>query len=300
MQDLAALQTFAIPSALSFRIGPGGLAYADLRGDGGSASLCLQGAHLTSFRPDDQDQPLIWLSEAARFAPGRSIRGGIPVCWPWFGAHRERADFPAHGFARSLPWDVVGSGSGGGTTWMRLRLRADAIPAAQWPHATPVELRVEVGNELALELLTHNASTEPVELSEALHSYFHVGDIARVGLQGLDGCEYLDKTLDFASARQQGALAFRAETDRVYLDTRASCRIDDPVLGRGIRIDKQGSLSTVVWTPWQQRAAAMGDFSATGWRQMLCVESANAAANRLLLAPGEKHRLAVRYAAVAL
>ena len=151
-----------------------------------------------------------------------------------------------------------------------------------------------------MELTTHNATAQSLPLSEALHTYFQVGDVAEVELLGLDGCAYLDKTEAFARKQQQGAVRFAAETDRVYVDTAAQCIIHDPLLQRRIRIAKQGSASTVVWTPWAQKAAALGDFTAQGWRNMLCVESANAADNALTLAPGATHTLSVRYSAEAL
>jgi D-hexose-6-phosphate mutarotase len=300
MQDLFNLQAFAIPGQLSFRVGPGGLLFADIDNSDGSASVALQGAHLTSFRPKLQTEPVVWLSEKARFATGKSIRGGVPLCWPWFGPHRSEANFPAHGFARTVPWEVVDSASADGATTITLRLVVSEATQAQWPLDTPVELHISVADALEMELTTLNASPVPVPLGEALHTYFHVGDIAEVELHGLDGCVYLDKTDAFARKLQAGPLRFAAETDRVYVNTQAGCVIDDARLRRRIRIDKQGSAATVVWTPWADKAAAMGDYTADGWRQMLCVESANAADNALTLQPGEAHTLAVRYSAEAL
>ena len=300
MQDLDALKPFSIPGQLAFRVGPGGLPYADLANTGGTASICLQGAHLTASQPRAQRAPVVWLSEAARFAPGKSIRGGVPVCWPWFGAHAGDPAYPTHGFARTVPWEVVDSGSADGATTITLRLEFSDATRAQWPHDTPLELHISMADVLDLELTTLNAGEAPVMLGEALHSYIHIGDIAEVELRGLDGCAYLDKTEAFARGQQSGPLRFAAEIDRVYVNTLAECVIDDARLGRRIHIAKQGSASTVVWTPWGQKAAAMGDYTADGWRSMLCVESANAADNVLTLQPGEAHVLAVRYSAETL
>ncbi|MGA8009626.1 MAG: D-hexose-6-phosphate mutarotase, partial [Thiomonas sp.] len=184
-----------------------------------------------------------------------------------------------------------------GATHIALQLEASDATRAQWPHDTPVTLRISVSDTLDMALTTHNATTEALLLSEALHTYFQVGDIAEVELLGLDGCAYLDKTEAFVRKQQQGAVRFAGETDRVYVHTRSECVIHDPRLQRRIRIAKQGSASTVVWTPWEQKAAAMGDYTAQGWRNMLCVESANAADNTLTLPPGETHTLSVRYCA---
>ena len=300
MHNLDALSRFAIAGQLQFRALPNGLIFAEIDNAGGTATVCLQGAHLTSFRPKDQPEPVVWVSEASRYLPGKSIRGGVPICWPWFGAHATQSDFPGHGFARTVPWAVVDSGAVQGVTHMTLQLQTSDATRAQWPHDTPVTLRIAVSEVLEMALSTHNASGQPVPLSEALHTYFQVGDIAEVELQGLDGCAYLDKTEDFARKRQAGALRFGGETDRVYVDTTATCVIVDPQLQRRIRVAKQGSASTVVWTPWEQKAAAMGDYTAQGWRNMLCVESANAADNALTLPPGATQTLSVRYSAEGL
>ena len=297
MQTLDTLCAYAIAGQLQFRPGPGGLIFADIDSAGGTASIALQGAHLTTFRPKAQAEPVVWLSEAARFAPGKSIRGGVPVCWPWFGAHPAQPGFPAHGFARTAAWQVVDSAAGQGATELTLQPEPDEATRAQWPHDTPVRLRIRVSDALDMALTTTNATASPVQLGEALHTYFHIGDIGDVALHGLDGCDYLDKVERFARKRQSGALRFDGETDRVYVDTRAECVIEDGRLRRRIRIAKSGSDSTVVWTPWADRAAVMGDFGADGWRRMLCVESANAADNVVALQPGVAHALAVRYAA---
>ena len=297
MQTLDALDAFAIPGQLQFRPGPGGLIFVDIDNAGGSASIALQGAHLATFRPKAQVEPVVWLSDAARFERSKSIRGGVPVCWPWFGAHATRPAFPAHGFARTAPWSVVDAAAGQGATDITLQLDAQAVPAAQWPHDTPLRLHIRVSDALEMRLETTNSSAAPLQLGEALHTYFRVSDVGAVSLHGLDGCDYLDKVEAFARSRQSGAVRFTQETDRVYVGTAAECVIDDPVLRRRIRIAKSGSASTVVWNPWTARAAAMGDFGSDGWRRMLCVESANAWDDVLTLAPGAVHALTVRYTA---
>ncbi len=296
MQDLDALQAFAIPGHVAVRTGPGGLPTIEVEAEGAIASVCLQGAHLTRFAPRDQAKPLVWVSEAAQFGRGRSIRGGVPVCWPWFGAAPVGSVLPAHGYARTVAWELLDAALDAGRVQLTLRLTRDEALLLAWPHDTPLELFIDVGDTLRMELTTHNADDQPVRLTEALHTYFQVGDVRQTVLEGLGGCNYLDKTLDFATGRQDGDLRFSGETDRIYVDTEARCDLIDPVLDRRIRIDKTGSHSTVVWTPWQERAATMGDFTPDGWREMVCVESANAATNAVTLAPGELHVLSVEYA----
>lgn len=297
MQSLDALNRYAIPEHLFFRFGPGGQIFADIRNRSASASVFLQGAHLTAFQPRSQYDPLIWLSEKSRFAVGKSIRGGVPVCWPWFGPHPDNPQFPAHGFARTHLWTVSDSSSSADSTRIILTLEPTEDTRTQWPHATSVSLEIVVSETLEMHLTTHNGGSESIVLGEALHTYFQVGDIQSVYLEGLDGCEYLDKTIGFTRQLQEGNITFTGETDRIYFNTTSDCVIHDPRMHRRIRISKKQADSTVVWTPWADKAAAMGDYTPEGWRQMLCVESANAAENTLQLQPGQTHTLSVRYSA---
>jgi dihydroxy-acid dehydratase len=294
------LACFAIPGQLSFRTGAGGLTYADIDNHGGRATICLQGAHLVSFRPKCQPTPLVWVSDAASFAPGKSIRGGAPVCWPWFGAHPSEAAFPAHGFARTVSWTVTGSRKrNDARTEITLQLVDNEQTRAQWPHPTRLTLTVVVSDRLELRLATTNLGDAPVQIGEALHTYLQISDIAAVTVSGLDGVSYHDKVDNFARKTQRGAIGFNGEVDRVYVNTPADCVIEDAGLKRRIRIAKTGSQSTIVWTPWIEKAGKMGDMgrgkSGDGWREMVCVESANAMDNVVTVAPGETHTLAVIY-----
>ncbi len=284
---------------LRFRDDPSGLVFAEIDNTHATATLCLQGAHLVTWRPKDHALPVVWVSEAARFAPGKSIRGGVPVCWPWFGPHATQASFPAHGFARTVPWQVTGTETtDDGATRIALVLLQNEQTRAQFAHACRLELNLTIGATLRAALVTTNLDTEPLTIGEALHTYFQIGDIGRVRVLGLEGCEYVDKVEGGARKRQEGPIAFAGETDRVYVDTEARCIIEDPVLRRRILIDKSGSRSTVVWTPWQDKADKMGDLGPNdGWRRMVCVESGNALDNVVSIAPGAAHTLAVYYRA---
>jgi dihydroxy-acid dehydratase len=294
------LARFAIPGQLSFRVGAGGLTYADIDNHGGRATLCLQGAHLVSFRPKSQQEPLVWVSDAAKFAAGKSIRGGAPVCWPWFGAHATEAGFPAHGFARTVPWQVTGSRKrNDAKTEITLQLVDDEQTRAQWPHPTRLTLTVVVGDKLELQLATTNTGSSAIQIGEALHTYLQISDIGAVSVGGLEGATFHDKVDHFATKQQSGAIDFSGEVDRVYVNTPADCVIEDAGLKRRIRIAKTGSLSSIVWTPWTEKADKMGDMgqgkSGSGWREMVCVESANAMDNVVTVAPGETHTMAVVY-----
>lgn len=276
-----------------FENGPGGLLIARISNAQATAAIALQGAHLLEWTPQGE-YPVIWLSRGAKFAPGKSIRGGVPICWPWFGAHETQPEFPAHGFARTAQWQVAAASSlDDGSTQLRFIL--SETDKHLWPCATPVEYRVTVGKQLQLELLTRNDSNETVRISQALHTYFSIDDINSIQVDGLDGCDYLDKVDDFARKQQVGPVQFSSEVDRIYLGAPGDCVIRDPGLGRNIRISKEGSSSTVVWNPWEEKSRQMEDMGAHGYKTMVCVESANAADDVVEIVPGGEHSLKVRY-----
>lgn len=227
---------FGLDRELAFDAGPGGLTVARIANDHASATIALQGAHVLAWQPRGEE-PVIWLSPAAKFAPGTSVRGGVPVCWPWFSAHVTESAFPAHGFACTVPWSVAATERRpDGSTRIAFRLEPNDATRAQWPHATPVETVVTVAKALEVALVTRNAGTSAVTIGEALHTYFAISDI-----------------------------------------TGRECAIEDPDLRRRIRISATGSRSTVVWNPWVEKAKKMGDFGKDGWMRMLCVETVNAA-----------------------
>ncbi|MCX7167793.1 MAG: D-hexose-6-phosphate mutarotase [Rhodocyclales bacterium] len=288
----------AIADILAFEERPDGFVVAHITTRYATASIALQGAHVMSYQPAGH-APLIWLSKLAKFAPGKSIRGGVPVCWPWFGAHPDNTQFPGHGFARTVPWQLIDAGL---LPDHRVRLEFELLQSettrAQWPHASTVRNIVTVGPELEVELATTNTGAKPFELGQALHTYFEIGDIRKATLTGLEACEYIDKMDGGGRKSQQGAVNFTQETDRIYLATRGHCEIHDPVLGRRILITSTGSGSTVVWNPWTEKADKMGDFGPDGHLGMVCVETANAADDVIQLAPGATHCMTAQYRSI--
>ena len=290
---------FGIKDQLVFKVDASGLVVAEINNQFGSASLCLQGAHLMTWQPKSQSVPVVWLSRDAKLAAGKSIRGGAPVCWPWFGAHATESAFPGHGFARTVPWRVIESGTEpDGATRLTLRLEASDKTRAQWPHECNVDLTVIAGETLRMELTTENTGDSDFVIGEALHTYFQIGDIGQVSIAGLEGGEYWDKVGGSNLRNQQGAISFDGEVDRVYINTGATCVIYDEKLKRRIYVAKSGSLSTVVWTPWVEKANKMGDMGQPdGWREMVCVESVNAIDNVVKVAAGTRHTMIVEYRA---
>jgi D-hexose-6-phosphate mutarotase len=289
---------FAIAGVLSFADIAEGFTVADVATRFGTARIALQGAHVMTYQPAGH-APLIWLSKFAKFAPGKSIRGGVPLCWPWFGPHATDAKLPGHGFARTVPWQLLDAKL---LPDHRVRLEFELVQTeatrALWPHACTVRNIVTVGPELEVELATTNTGTAAFELGQALHTYFEIGDIRKATVTGLANCDYIDKVDGGARKAQHGAVSFSGETDRVYLGTRGHCEIHDPALGRRIVVTSTGSRSTVVWSPWAEKADKMGDFGTDGWTAMVCVETANAVEDVIQLAPGATHRMAAQYRSV--
>jgi glucose-6-phosphate 1-epimerase len=282
---------FGLPGALHFVMGRAGLPEAEIQTPQASARVALQGAHLLAWQPAGA-APVIWVSQAAVFAPGQPVRGGVPVCWPWFGA---REGLPMHGFARTRLWQVRETSlDAAGQVVLRLGLQDDADTRALWNHAFDLELLLTLGATLSMALISRNTGDQPFTLTDALHTYFCVTDIHQTAVQGLDGCDYLDKVRNFAQARQAGVVEFTGETDRIYVDTTADCVIEDRVQKRAIRVGKSGSSSTVVWNPWRDKVFA--DMAAGEYQHMLCVETCNAGPDQVTLAPGQSHALNARFA----
>lgn len=293
-------QKFAINNHLKFNEIAGGLIAAEINNSHASASIALQGAHLMTYQPHGEN-PVIWLSKYAKFAAGKSIRGGVPICWPWFGPHTTDAKLPGHGYARTVMWEVLESQTmQDGSTFISFGLIDTDATRAQWPYPSTVKIEMTIGKTLRMDLVTHNTGKQSFVLGEALHTYFHISDLAQMTIHGLEGCTYLDKVGEPASRIQTDGIVIESEVDRVYIDTAADCVIEDRGLKRAIRIAKQGSRSTVVWNPGTEKADKMGDFGQEGHRGMVCVESANAVGNVVNVGPGETHRLSVVYSVEAL
>jgi D-hexose-6-phosphate mutarotase len=284
---------------LSFTEKAPGFIVVDVKTPFSTATIALQGAHVMTWQPQGQ-KPVIWLSKAAKFVPGKSVRGGVPLCWPWFGPHAAEPAFPGHGFARTIPWTLLEARKlPDGRVRLEFEPEMNEAARAQWPHDSSAKYSVTVGQELVLGLATKNNGKKPFVIGQALHTYFEIGDIGQIGIAGLEGCAYIDKVAGGKRKKQKGQVYFAGETDRVYLGTNGCCGIVDPVLKRTLLITSTGSRSTVVWNPGQEKAAKMGDFGKTGGKpgedRMVCVETANAADDVITLAPGETHRMTAQY-----
>lgn len=259
-----------------------------LAGRGGEATVALQGAQVLSW-VNAQHGEMLWWSPLSPAGTGAPIRGGIPICWPWFGPHATDVGRPMHGLARTTFFEVASSGENNGCGFVVLTAR---IGEAR------LKVRVEAGADLDVKFETQNDGPEPLSITEALHTYFAVEDVGRVAVHGLDECRYRDRTRDDAWTTQSGALVVRGETNAHFDDTPDIIRISDPLRGHDIEILRTGGRSTVVWNPGAS-ATKMADVPSGEERRFLCVESGNVGAAEVVVEPGRVHRLGVRYGVVA-
>lgn len=254
------------------------------------------GAHVAEFAPTGKEN-ILWLSESSCFEGDKPIRGGIPICWPWFGAHPADSDKPSHGFARIAKWtlDEIEELDSGDTSVV-MSLSGSPASLELWPHQFKLTSRVVIGETLTLELTTHNTGDEPFEITEALHTYFNVADVTKISIAGLEKKNYIDTIDDNKTKTQNGPVTFNSEVDRVYCDTQAECVISDPNMNREIRVSKKGSASTVVWNPWIAKSARMADFGDEEYKGMVCVETTNALNDARTVAPGASHSISAKIA----
>jgi D-hexose-6-phosphate mutarotase len=283
---------FGRPGRLVFEMSPMGGVVARLQVGNGTAIVALQGAQVLSWTPARDAPDVLWLSPLAKLGTGKAIRGGIPVCWPWFGAYPDaKSGHGAHGFVRAADWRVLESAVTNRETRLTFGIEIDARNQAALGGPVGLTLDVVLSDHLGVSLTTRNKGTAPLSISEALHSYFSVGDIASVAVSGLDGRRYLDQ-LSGQTFTQAGAIAIPSETDRIYWDTPDVVTIDDAGLRRRITIAKSGSASTVVWNPWREKAARLGDMPDDYFRHMICIETANVGPqNTVKIDPGASHSL---------
>ncbi len=264
--------------------GHGGLQELVLEHSGSRLRLSLQGAHITEYVVGDED--LLWVSQSARFAEGVAIRGGIPLCWPWFGASPDDTRWPQHGFARTSRFRLVSQHSNAEHTSVVLALE-EPVAIPEWQGKARLEVEIRLSDCLWMELRTTNGADRDLLVGAGLHSYFQVSDSREISIPALTGLAYLDKPDAFARKTQTEALEIEGEVDRVYLEPPTSVDLIDPGHSRTLAIEAWGNTDLVVWNPGPTVAASIKDFDNDGYRRMVCIEPAIALDNRVRLVPGE-------------
>lgn len=284
---------FCIEGEVCFTKPENNLIFLTITNKYADANICLYGAHITSFRPHNSKE-ILWMSPESSFEVGKPIRGGIPVCFPWFGPHKTDPEKPQHGFGRLMYWDVAEIAiRPGGETMISLQLCSSEKTKSYWPYDFCAELTVVVGQSLEVNLKVTNLSAESFDYTCALHSYYHLSSIENIAITGLQGTKYHSQLELGEFIQESPAIVIRKAETRHYHNTEATCVIEDPIFGRKIRIAKSGSEITSVWNPWAATCALIGDLPDNGYQTFVCVEAVNAFDNVILLSPKESHTTSV-------
>jgi glucose-6-phosphate 1-epimerase len=283
-------QQFGIPGIAEITNGHGGLSRIVIKSAAAEGEIYLHGAHVTSWKPAESSE-VLFMSRNSLFQDGKPIRGGVPVCFPWFGPNAANPKAPAHGFVRTRGWQVKTIEKSGDAVVVIMELTSDDETKKWWPADFRLLYRVTFGQELSLELILINTGSQPLTYEAALHTYYRIGDISKAVVEGLDRVHYIDKTDNAEEKIQRGTLTINKETDSVYLDTTGDVGVVDPVLRRKITVHKENSHCTVVWNPWIDKAKALADLGEISWPNMICVEACNVGPFAAQVAPGEQHSM---------
>jgi len=281
---------FGIPGVARICEGNGGLPRIHITGSRAEGEMYLHGAQVTSWKPAGNDE-VLFLSTKSRWQEGQAIRGGIPICFPWFRAKADDPKAPAHGFVRTKSWQLESIVEEEPGVLVSMSIESDEQTRRWWPADFRLVHRVVFGPELTLELVCTNTGKTRLRFEEALHTYNRVADVARVRLKGLDTVHFLDNTDSNAAKVQRGDVKIASATDNAFLDAQNDVDLIDPEFHRYIRLEKNNSLTTVVWNPWREGAARLSDLGDGEWTQYLCVEASNILDASVSLAPGEEHKM---------
>jgi glucose-6-phosphate 1-epimerase len=283
---------FGIPDTARVCEGNGALARVEITSPLAHGQMYVHGAHLTSWRPAGNEE-VLFLSTKSRWEEGQAIRGGIPVCFPWFRAKADDPQAPAHGVVRTRSWQLGSIVETSAGITVSMFIESDEQTRRWWPGEFRLEHRATFGSELTLELVCTNTGRTPIRFEEALHTYNQVTDIHDVRLQGLDGTSFLDNTDSNKEKTQLGDVTITSQTDNAFINTQKTVDLLDPKMPRRIRLQKANSSTTVVWNPWQEGAIQLRDLGEGGWKQFLCVEASNILSGAVTLGPGQKHTMSV-------
>ena len=253
------------------------------------ADICLYGAQVTSFRPQ-KTMEILWMSPESNFSEGIPIRGGIPVCFPWFGPHKTDPEKPQHGFARLMYWNVIETASlANGETKVVLQLKSDAETKKYWNHDFRADIIIIIGKTLSIDLKITNTSELPFDYTTALHTYYNVSSVEEITIEGLQNTRYYNQLDGEEYVQDSPLLEIKNAETRHYLETENNCIINDPVFRRRIKVAKSGSKVTTVWNPGEEACLKISDIPDDGYHSFVCIEAVNAFNNVITLSPGKSH-----------
>lgn len=254
------------------------------------ARIALHGAHLFEWTPLGQEA-VIYNSPESIYREGKALRGGIPICWPWFNAHPQDSSLPSHGFARNRFWELISITEATNSTSVLLQLKPDEKTKSILDIKFTLTLQIDISEALEVKLKTINLGEEAIRIGGALHTYLQVSDISNVTIKGLAGTNYLDTVGEHTIRQQEGDISFATEVDRIYTNNTGVISLNDKKFNRVIEVKRQGSTSAVVWNPWQKKAKSLADLPDDGYKDFVCIEAANAIEDTYLLQKGECHVL---------
>ncbi len=281
---------FGIPGVARVCEGNAGLPRVQVIGSSAQGEIYLHGAQVTSWKPAGNDE-VLFVSAKSRWEEGQAIRGGIPICFPWFRAKTDDPHAPAHGLVRTKTWQLDSVVEDDVGVAVIMFTESDEQTRRWWPGEFRLVHRATFGSELKLELTCRNTGKTPLRFEEALHTYNQVANVVSVRLQGLDGTRYLDNTDSNKEKAQVGEVTIASQTDNAFLNPKNAVDLIDPKMRRRIRLQKTNSSTTVVWNPWREGASGLRDLGEHEWKQFLCVEASNIIGTAVTLAPQQEHKM---------
>jgi glucose-6-phosphate 1-epimerase len=288
---------YGINNKAQFVEGKGGFPLLKINNEYAQATISVYAGQILSFQPIDQTQDLMFLSSQAYYQEGKAIKGGTPICFPWFGPDPKAKGRASHGFVRNRLWqmrEVVSTQQG--ATQVTMGLLDTAETREIWNYSFDFSIVISIGKVLTIDLVTRNTGSESFAITQALHTYFKVGDIDRVSVLGLDNQAYLDKVDGGKQKTQDGQVTFSGECDRIYLDVPAELAIEDRALNRKITVTASNSSTAIVWNPGADVSAKMADLGDQDYKNFVCVETANAANEIIEVPGGDQYKMTANYA----
>jgi glucose-6-phosphate 1-epimerase len=284
-------QQFGIKDQLQFSLADNGFVMIDITNQYAKATISTYAGQIVSYQPNSATEDLFFLSDKVLYQEGKSIRGGVPICWPWFGDDTSGFERPPHGFVRNQQWDVLSTEMlEDGRTSVILTTSDTDMTRELWHYEFNLELQLIIGLNLEMKLKTKNTGKQFFTITQALHTYFKVSDVSNVLIKGLDGKPYIDKLDAFAVKQQADDIMVSQEIDRIYQKSPKQISLTDSGFNRTITISSYGSDTTIVWNPWSTSISKMADLNLESYRNFVCVETANVFTDSLTIIPaGREH-----------